>query len=330
MASTSPSAARRTFSDRLKTPARLLFVAALVHPLAQLPARLDWRIDLLTHFEAQAFAVTLIALAFAVIARTRLALLTLAILAAFQLAPLVRYSVGNPVAAGPGKPLRILSANVLFNNEDHASLAKLIEREDPDVVGLIEVTHDWIADLAAIRARYPYRLEAPTYEGATGLALWLRKPPVAIEGPLKPTAAGWPYLKAKIDYEGRIITLFLVHPSNPLRRRGAAGQAEFDALADLARAEAGPTIVIGDLNCTEGSPYFGDFLARSGLRDSRLGFGKQPSWPGNPLLRIPIDHAFVSSDMAVVERRLGPAIGSDHFPLFLGVAPARLGGDSRK
>jgi endonuclease/exonuclease/phosphatase family metal-dependent hydrolase len=54
------------------------------------------------------------------------------------------------------------------------------------------------------------------------------------------------------------------------------------------------------------------------------GFGREGSWPSwlpSPL-RIAIDHAFVSNDLAVVARRLGPKIGSDHLRLIFELAPA--------
>ena len=97
---------------------------------------------------------------------------------------------------------------------------------------------------------------------------------------------------------------------------------ELAALADRIGRTSGSQLVIGDLNRTDGSPFFHDFLQISGLRDSRLGFGRQASWPVWSPYRISIDHAFATSDLAIIDRRLGPDIGSDHFPLIIDVAPA--------
>ena len=73
---------------------------------------------------------------------------------------------------------------------------------------------------------------------------------------------------------------------------------------------------MGDLNTTSWSPFFSDLIEESGLRDSRKGFGIQTTWPdGLFLLRIPIDHCLVSKDISVLDRRVGPSIGSDHFPV---------------
>jgi endonuclease/exonuclease/phosphatase (EEP) superfamily protein YafD len=61
---------------------------------------------------------------------------------------------------------------------------------------------------------------------------------------------------------------------------------------------------------------FRDFLATTGLKDSRVGFGWQPTWPtGSMSLRIPIDHVLVEPDLVVLERQVGPDIGSDHLPV---------------
>ncbi len=62
------------------------------------------------------------------------------------------------------------------------------------------------------------------------------------------------------------------------------------------------------------------------LLDSRRGFGVQRSWPTSMkvsilgTMRIPIDHALVSRDVKVLDRRVGPFIGSDHFPIMVDIA----------
>jgi len=297
-------------------------VAALVHPLAYLLARYEWHADLLTHFQEPALVVTLIAIASTVWRQRKLAL-ALAVLAVWQTTPLLRYEGANPVPPDrfAADRLRVLMSNVEVDNEDPTRLAELIVRERPDIVGLVEVSEAWLAGLAEVREQFPYRIESPA--GASGLALWFRQPPLATSPAERLVSGGWPVLRATFEFAGRPHELWLVHPASPLRhQRRRAGNPELDALAARVRQAGGSELVVGDLNCTDGSPHFGDFLRVSGLRDGRLGFGRQPSWPTWSPYRIAIDHAFLSPDLAVVSRRLGPDIGSDHRPLILEVAPA--------
>jgi endonuclease/exonuclease/phosphatase (EEP) superfamily protein YafD len=78
-----------------------------------------------------------------------------------------------------------------------------------------------------------------------------------------------------------------------------------------------PVIVAGDFNATPFSPIFRKVIKISGLKDSREGFGWQPSWPTYvPLLWLPIDHILVSSEIQVHNRATGSFIGSDHYPVF--------------
>jgi endonuclease/exonuclease/phosphatase (EEP) superfamily protein YafD len=302
---------------------RVAFVAgpigiALIHPLATLLARFDWRADLVTHFTVPALTVTLIVAAGLLRRHPRLAL-GLGCLAVVQAAPLFRYMGPSPVQPDPraAPRLRLLMANVLEENTRYADVEGLIRRNQPDIVGLVEVTPEWIAGLAAIRAEYPYRVEAP--EGTAGLALWFRTRPTVIDPPVHPLPGASPVIHAEFMFAGRPRHLWLVHPTMPFARKD---RPEIPALAALIGRTPGSRIVVGDLNTTEGSPWFADFLRTTGLRDSRLGFGRQPSWPSDLPYRITLEHAFLSDDLAVVARRLGPMIGSDHFPLILELAPA--------
>ena len=292
--------------------------AALIHPLATLLARFDWRADLVTHFTVPALAVTLIVAAGLVRRHPRLAL-GLGCLAVLQAVPLFRYAGSNPVRPDQREAarLRVLMANVLAENTQYADVERLIRRERPDIVGLVEMTPEWVAGLASLRAEYPYRIDAPC--GATGMALWFREPPEVLEPPARPMAGASPFLHARFTFAGRSRHFWLVHPEMPFTRRN---RPELPALAAVIGRTPGSRIVIGDMNTTEGSPRFADFVETTGLRDSRLGFGRQPSWPTDLPYRITLEHALVSDDLAVVARRLGPRTGSDHFPLILDLAPA--------
>jgi endonuclease/exonuclease/phosphatase (EEP) superfamily protein YafD len=302
-----------------RTAIYVLIAGALVHPVATLLSRASWQAELFSHFQLLGLTVTLTALA-ATVHRARWPAALLGVVAVLQAIPLFRYSGPNPVppAPNPAARLRIVMANLLVDNTDYDALARLIRRERPDVVGLVEFSPEWRDGLAGVRAEFPYRVEAPY--GTLGLALWFREPPRKTGPPEWLLPMGAPFLHAEVDFDGQPCQLWLVHPRTPLIRRGVP---ELAALAGRFASTGGSRIVIGDLNSSEGSPLFADFLKDAGLRDTRLGFGRQPSWPADiPLFRIAIDHAFVSNDLAVADRRLGPDVGSDHFPLILDLAPA--------
>ncbi|WP_422931493.1 endonuclease/exonuclease/phosphatase family protein [Singulisphaera sp. PoT] len=299
----------------------LEFVAvasALLHPLATALGRYYWWIDLFTHFQVAAVFASGLAASLVFRSRPRLAIALMG-LVAFQVLPILRYQGRNPVPAASRSTsrLRILMANVLCENQNFEALARLIRREKPDIVGLVEYDRGWELGLEELRREFPYHLDVP--DGARGLALWFRKEPISI-GPVQvPLPGGWPCMRATFEIDGKPTHLWLIHPSSPFHRRG---RPELSALAEKVRAEGGSQVVIGDMNSTEGSPRFADFLQITGLRDSRLGFGRQLSWPVGLPYQIAIDHAFLSADLAVVDRRLGPSIGSDHAPLILDLAPA--------
>ncbi len=300
-----------------------IVAAALVHPIASALGRQLWIADLISHFQAPAFVATVLACVMMIVARRRWLALALAVLALTQVFPLMRFSGSNPVLPDPAsrERLRILMANVLFENESYDGLLRLIEKEDPDIVALVEYTTSWQTGLASVRLKYPYRREYPAR--ADGLALWFRERPLAIDPPELLVQDRHPVMNARFEFAGRERRLWLVHPTSPLNvRLWESGHAEMDAIARRIARDPGSLIVIGDMNSTEGSAHFRDFLRVTGLRDSRLGFGRQGSWPTDMPYRIAIDHAFLSDDLAVVDRRLGPDVGSDHFPLILDVAPA--------
>jgi endonuclease/exonuclease/phosphatase (EEP) superfamily protein YafD len=305
-----------------KGVAAFLVAAALVHPLAGLFSRRSWLADMLCHFREPALVATLLAVAVTALSRRRIAV-GLAVLAVFQVGPVLRYSWPNPVTADPASTerLRVLSVNVLHESASFDAVAALIRDERPDVVGLLEYTRQWREGLSAVRDEYPYRAESLGLAG--GIALWFRRPPVRIDPPVPPAPGGHPMIHAVFEFAGKTRHLWLVHPRSPVTRsRIRAGNPELDAIAARVAEADGSRVVVGDMNTTDGSAHFQDFLRVSGLRDSRLGFGRQPSWPTDLPFGLAIDHAFVSPDLAVVDRRLGPYVGSDHFPLVVDLAPA--------
>jgi endonuclease/exonuclease/phosphatase (EEP) superfamily protein YafD len=307
---------------RARTVLEVAFLAsALVYPAAWLLSRRFWLADLISHLRELGLAAALVAALVSIPRRRWLAAALLA-LAAVETVPLMGYSGSNPVPPDPRSTdrFRVLTANVLFENRKLDGLVELIRVERPDAVALVEFTTECGQALEAVRRDYPYRMEYPA--GASGLALWFRNPPRSIDPPIVPIPRRNPFLHATFEIAGRVCHLWAVHPTSPTARCWEPGNPEVGAIAQHVRAAGGSRIVVGDLNSTDGSAHFRDFLRVTGLRDSRLGFGRQPSWPTWLPYRIAIDHAFVSDDLAVVDRRLGPRVGSDHFPLIVDFAPA--------
>lgn len=313
---------RRSRLSLLGTAARLgCTAAALVYPVAWLLSRYDWLSDLISHFQEPALAASAIAVGVN-LRRHRKAALVFALLGGFQFLPLLRYSGENPIRPDSNSPerLRVLVSNVLYNNRMCEDLADLIRTERPDVIGLVEFSPRCREALAEFHSEYPYRREFAG--GASGIALWFRRPPDTIDPPEWLVGRGNCLIHATIRFAGKVRHLWVVHPTSPMYRIGRPGNPEMTAIAGRVRDTGGSRIVMGDLNTTEGSAHFRDFLRVTDLRDSRLGFGRQTSWPTKFPYRIAIDHVLVSDDLAVTARRLGPKVGSDHFPILFELAPS--------
>jgi endonuclease/exonuclease/phosphatase (EEP) superfamily protein YafD len=308
---TEPVSARRVGEGLLNTLLGGMVVAAVFI----LAARLSWFAELFTHFRAQgAVAGLLLALVFGLLRAPKRAVLAgaLALGHVFAVAP--AYVPGPPVPDALPR-FRLVSANVLTENDAHDAFVSFLRAEAPDVIMVVEVGHHWAAALATLSDVYPVLRFVPQ-EDNFGVAVLARDPRATAEivwcGP-----AGVPSAQVRLPVGEGFVSLLMTHPIPPIGRGAAADR---DAqLLDCARvlgAAGGPRVFAGDFNATPWSPIFADVIAASGLLDSRAGFGLQASWMvGFPPTAIPIDHVFHSPDLAVIDRRVGPEIGSDHRPI---------------
>ena len=116
------------------------------------------------------------------------------------------------------------------------------------------------------------------------------------------------------------LSVLSTHPLAPTEKeRANLRDAQLAFAADWAGDQTGAFFGAGDFNATPWSAPFRQMLAASDLVNSQSGFGLQPSFPAtSPLvLRVPIDHLLHGPDLIVLDRQLGPAMGSDHFPLLV-------------
>jgi endonuclease/exonuclease/phosphatase (EEP) superfamily protein YafD len=226
--------------------------------------------------------------------------------------------------------IKLLSFNLESGNREYAAFIELVRREMPDVVLLIEFDENWRrevdAKLASSPFEYLHRIVIPR-PGSFGFALYSRIPlklepsrdGILPEGAKVFGSAGLPTIVAQLKAGSRGVTLVGTHPMPPVRSDRA--RMRNDQLAEITafvRTLDGPVIVAGDLNTTSWSPFFQDLINGTRLRDSRKGFGIQPTWTGHmPGIRLPIDHVLVTPEIKVVDRKVGDDIGSDHLPVIV-------------
>jgi endonuclease/exonuclease/phosphatase (EEP) superfamily protein YafD len=215
------------------------------------------------------------------------------------------------------KVYRLLLANVLQSNSSYVLIEALIKKDSPDFIVLVEPNQNWLDQLEGALIDYPYRCSR-TREDSYGIALFSRVQldhcDIRIFGD-----AGVPSVIAKATLSGVSITFIGTHPPPP---KGAVNSRhrnrQLVEMAKFIRSLSGAAVLCGDLNMSPWSVYFRSFLRESGLLDSGKGFGVQPTWPVEwAIMRVPIDHCFVSDGIRVLRRKTGPKVGSDHFPLLV-------------
>lgn len=225
--------------------------------------------------------------------------------------------------------VRVLVANVQFDNDDPAPFLARVREEAPDLVLAIETDRAWLRRLAALESSHPHGLREPRPDGL-GMALYSRLPLQRIDLHHL-VSSDRPSIEAIVQLpDGSTLRFWGLHPAPPgLEQPDGDRQSSRQrdaALMLLARRLATaedrmPTIVAGDFNDAAWSPTARRFKRASGMQDPRIGRGLFNTyhaswWP----LRYPIDHIFLSDALYVVEmRRLRP-IGSDHFPMLLEAA----------
>ncbi len=280
-----------------------------------------WYFDLLAHFRVQyLIGLGIYGLVFLALQQHRKALIFLAC-AAVNLAVIAPLYFGDGRMPATGSlPMRALLLNVNTRHGNSAKVLQLISDTNPDFIVLEEISSRWLHDLRPVVSSYPYWLAQPR-EDNFGIALYSRLPITAREIS-EVGFAGVPSIIATISSTTTSLRLIATHPLPPISAAYSRGRnQQLQAIADLAAAASPPLIVLGDLNSTPWSYNFKKLLSRSGLKNSAVGFGIQPSWPANiPPLLIPIDQCLHSPDIAIINRKIGGNTASDHLPLIVDLA----------
>lgn len=294
----------------------LLVIPVVVLTLVSVAAffgRWSWVLDLLANFRVQ-YAVALVLMsAFLFMARwTRSATVAL-VGAAINGVVIIPLFLGEGRTLPPEEPLRVMSFNILSSNEQFGEVIGYIREVDPDIVFLHEASRPW--EMAMEGADLPYEITRSRSQDLIFGTLVLSRPgdPVVSYGFTVGGARA-----VEVVHDG--VVVLGIHPVAPsTARRSALRNAQMEFAAEWSGQQVGPHVVVGDFNATPWSYPFRRLLAATELVNSQEGFGIQPTFPADNsfLIRVPIDHLLHSPDLVVADRRRGPRLGSDHFPLIV-------------
>lgn len=294
----------------------LVSVAAVGAVLSQLLTLVPvWPLTLAEHFRVQMLVGGLVIAAGAFALRPRYfdaALLATLLHLVWLLPDLVRSP--RPLPAN-GRSVRVLLLNVLSSNDRFGDVRRLIADTNPDIVALAEIRQNWLDELAPALVAYPHRHEHPRTDNF-GLALYAREP---LAGGVE-YAGAFPSIVATVGTGSSSLGVVLTHPMPPISGEYQnLLEDQLVAVGARGRALAPRAVILGDFNATPWSRPFRRILEASGFCDSRAGFGLQTSWVPeiSRIMQIPIDHALVSCNIGVRDRRIERDVGSDHRPVVI-------------
>jgi endonuclease/exonuclease/phosphatase (EEP) superfamily protein YafD len=274
----------------------------------------SWWTELASHFRVQYFAGLATAAAALIVARRHGPALVFAGFASMNVAAIYPLYLSVPAdLAGPTASLRVMQSNVFARNDRYDLVLDAVASYRPDLLVVQEMDAAWLEGLAALSTTYPYAVTEPR-EGYFGIGLYSRWP---LSDARVVDVGGVPAIVADVDLDPTPLRVFAIHSTPPLIERYARMRnAQLEEIARLLSSGPRPVILVGDLNVTPWSPYFGRLLRDANLEDSMKGHGPQFTWPAQLWpVRLPIDHCLYSAGVRIVDRQVGPYVGSDHYPL---------------
>jgi endonuclease/exonuclease/phosphatase (EEP) superfamily protein YafD len=219
--------------------------------------------------------------------------------------------------------LSLVVANVMQYNRADALVTGTIAQAAADVIMFAETDGWWRERLAPFARAYPHRVEVPL-DNTYGMILYSRLPlaHASVEFLQEP---GIPSIHTDVQLrDGIWVELHCMHPRSPAPDKSEDSlerDAELLRLAYRVRDARRPVIVCGDLNDVAWSRTTRRFQKVSRLLDPRRGRGFFNTYNAyTPGLRFPLDHFFHSEHFRLVELKVLPHIGSDHFAVFLALS----------
>jgi endonuclease/exonuclease/phosphatase (EEP) superfamily protein YafD len=237
--------------------------------------------------------------------------------------PTLRREQSVPAVAAHAPHVRVVTANIRYDNDRADVLADQLGRLDADVMLLQEVTPQWWDTLVehGVVDRYPGRARALRTD-AGGEVILSRWP---LHNVRRVDAGIWPVQTADVTIAGTEVHLVNLHPVPPFQSF-SANQEMLRTIFPLLRRTlrtGEPTIAAGDLNATQFNRVLHQ-LQGLGLRSLHEATGRPwaTTWPNghHKVPPIRLDHVLYNKRVVGLRAREGDGAGSDHRPVIGEVA----------
>lgn len=311
------------FQQRIARRFAALTVLLLIATLLATLAMQCWLCELFAHFTPFYLPIAALCVLGLALARHWRWCAAAAGLLAWHGYAVAQFLLQVPAAATSGnRPFTVFHFNAGAGQADPGRIVSHVRRNAKtiDVVVLIEATTDFDPALAALKDDYPHQIKQLD-DSPFGIALASKHPIDYGAISFKPFGR-YAHIEATLKLPGRALplALYAIHPPPPLSAGlAAARNAKLDHIAALVAAQPQATpVVVGDFNVTPWSPYFKRFAAASGLIPTRHAWRLDHTWPvtfNNAHLGLAIDHSFAHPSLGMIERTIGPDLGSDHLPV---------------
>ena len=229
----------------------------------------------------------------------------------------MRSAAATAKAWKPAQSLTVLNLNTGLNTGralgDVGRIEQYLATAPADVVVLSEFDAGGSLLIASLREIYPYHVTCTSEQPCT-LALLSR---VALEASGSARiASGEPsFVWARINPGGQGSTTIIGTQLNRPSGNPWLHEVQMRELAQFVRRLDGPLVLAGNLNTSPWSQSFRALRLATGLNPAAT---LMPSWPAWPIAvpQFALDHIFVSAELAVSAAGTGPAVGSDHLPVW--------------
>lgn len=302
----------------------ILFGAAIftcLSSLAGFGGRFWWVLDLASHFRVQYLAVSLVLTLILLLSRNRNFAIVTGAFALLNISLILPLYFGPPPVTDTTAPKsRAMMMNVHTRNTNYSLVLDAIGHYAPDFLLVEEVDRRWLNDLKPLDAEYPYSVSRPRSDNF-GIAFYSKTPILSADF-LDIGEADSPSVLVRMQSSGRDLYFLGTHTLPPVNSAYARlRDIHLAELPSLVKSLDAPVLLMGDLNATPWSSPFRRLVQESELLDGSRGMGYQPTWPAglHPLL-IPIDHCLHSRELLVIQKTIGPFVGSDHYPVIVDFA----------